>query len=179
MACPGDPVGAQHAFADGAELFHRRLAAHVARVDAELDPTNGAAEGAFQHHVLDAPVEAGPAQVRAVVGTADLKHLPRLVDADEARHARKFLAIEQHKGAIGRRRRKPVDAGVKTLKVERGRVYGPDLMIFGASRPKRITVALLEQLGAALVAPHRRRQALDHSSARSRATCSERRMRSM
>ncbi len=65
MAGPGDAVGAHHAFADGAELGHRGLAARVAGIDAELDPADAAVEGALQHHVLDPAVEA---RCRAIDG---------------------------------------------------------------------------------------------------------------
>src|SRR5687768_4302328 len=72
VAGPGDAVGAQHALADRAELLHRRLAAQIADVDAELDAADAAVEGARQHHVLDPAVEAAPAQMRAIIGAADL-----------------------------------------------------------------------------------------------------------
>src|SRR4051794_24629877 len=62
MASPGDPVGPEHPFPHRPELRQRRLAAAVARVDAELDAAKAAPEGAAEHQVLHAPVEADAAQ---------------------------------------------------------------------------------------------------------------------
>ena len=45
---------AQHAFAHRAELRHRRLAAPVARVDAELDAAEAAGEGVVDQQPLEA-----------------------------------------------------------------------------------------------------------------------------
>src|SRR6185369_4323104 len=179
MAGPGDAVGAEHAFADGAKLLHRGLAAAVAAVDAELDAANPAVEGAFQHHVLDAAVEAGAAEMRAVVGAADLQHLARFVDAEIARHSGELVAVEEHEGAVARGRGVEVDALVEAVGPEIVGVDFPDLALLGAGGLERLAVALFEQLGATAVAGHGCIEAVDHSRSRSCATFSERSRRSM
>src|SRR3954451_14876047 len=80
MAGPGDAIGAEHAFAHGTELLHRRLGTLVAAVDPELDPAHAAVEGAAEHHIFNAAVETGATELRTVVGAADLERLPSLVD---------------------------------------------------------------------------------------------------
>ena len=87
-------------------------------VDAELDAAEAAVEGAAQHHVLDPPVEAGAAQVRAVIGAADLQHCRGLVDAEEARHAGELVAVEQDEGAVALAAAVEVDALVEAVGAE-------------------------------------------------------------
>src|SRR6476661_8004466 len=132
MAGPGDPIGAEDALADGAELLHCCLAAAVASVDAELDPAEAALEGADQHHVLDAAVKAAPAQVRAVVRAANLQHLAVWVDANEARHADDFVAVEEDESPVCGVGDVAVHALVKTVRAEIVGVDLPDLGLHGA-----------------------------------------------
>src|SRR6478672_11762895 len=125
MTGPGDAVGAEHAFAHGAKLFHRRLAAAVAKIDAELDAAHAASEGALQHHGLHPAVEAGATQLWAIVSAADFEHLPVRVDAEEARHAGKRVAVEQDERAVGGVGQITVDAAVEAAGPEVVRVDIP------------------------------------------------------
>src|ERR671912_2376335 len=122
MAGPGDPIRAKNALAHGTKLLHRRLAARVADVDAKLDTADPAVEGSLQHHVLHAPIEAAAAQVRAIIGAADLEALPAFVDGDEARHARKLVAFEQDEGAVVTPARERIDRLVEVRRSEINRI---------------------------------------------------------
>src|SRR4051794_24609090 len=100
MPGPGDAVGAEHAFAHRAQFLHRRLAARVASIDAELDPANAAIEDPGKHHVLDSAVEARAAQMRTVISAADFEHLASFVDSEQARHAGELASVEQDEGPV-------------------------------------------------------------------------------
>src|SRR5215207_5615454 len=181
MAGPGDPVCAKNALAHGTKLLHRRLAAAVSNVDAKLDPTDPEVEGALQHHVLHAPVEAAAAQVRAIIGAADLQALPAVVDGDEARHASKLVAFEQDEGAVVGPTREGIDGLIEIRWPEIDRVDFPDVAVFRASGPQRVAMFLVEQLRPAAVAGHPlgKPPDVDHSSSRSCETFSERSRRSI
>src|SRR5687767_10447591 len=129
VAGPGDSVPAQHAFTDGAELLHRRLAAPVALVDAELDAANPAIKGPREHHVLDPAIEPGAAQVRTVKGAADLQRTAIFVDAKVARHAGEFVAVEQYEGAVALAAAIEVDALVEAVGAEIERIDLPDVAV--------------------------------------------------
>src|SRR5688572_2555269 len=146
MAGPGDAVGAHHAFANRAQLLHRRLASLIALVDAELDPAHSAIEGALKHHVLDPPVEACAAQLRPVIGSANLEHAAIGVDAEIARHARQLIAVEQDEGAVSLTGPVVIDALVETLGPKIVGVELPDVLVLGARGPQPIAMPFLEQL---------------------------------
>src|SRR4051794_31506882 len=119
--------------------------------------------------------------MRAIVGAANLEHLPALVDADEARHAGDLAAVEKDEGAIQRRVRKPVDAAVEMLRVEGRRIDGPNFFLLGARFAEADTQGFTEGFRAAAIAAHRLAEPskIDHSSPRSCATLSDRSRRSM
>src|SRR5690349_14697907 len=154
MAGPRDAVGSQHAFANGAELRHRGLAAVVAPVDAELDTTDPTVEGTGEHHVLDATIEPGAAQMRSVVGSAYLERLTSFADMDEAGHAGEFVAVEEHEGESVGIIGEDADALVETVGSEIERVDIPDLAVLGAGCLERLAMVFAEQLRSAAVADH-------------------------
>src|SRR6476469_2751272 len=133
VARPGDAVGAQDALADRAELLHCRLRAPVTDVDAELDPADAAVESSLQHHVLDPAVEAGAAEVRAIISAADFQHLAGWIDAKIRGHPGKLVALEQDESAVVGVRRVAVDAVVEAVRTEVVGVDAPDLAVLGAS----------------------------------------------
>src|SRR5437763_285992 len=152
VAVPGDAVGAEQAFAHGAELLHRRLRARVAAVDVELDAADARGEGAGEHHVLDAAVETGAAEFRSIISPADLEHLARFVDAEKARHAGELVAVEQHERAGARVGDVAIDRGIEAVGAEIAGVNLPNLAVFGAGGLQWLAMPLTEQFAAAAVA---------------------------
>src|SRR5579884_3453919 len=140
MAGPGDAVGAEHAFTHRAQLLHRSLAALIADVDAELDATNSAIEGAPQHHVLHPPIEARAAELRPIVSAADLQHLGVGIDTEKARHAGQLTAFEQDEGAVVRVGRVARDALIETVRPELAGIDVPDLAVLGAGGSESLAI---------------------------------------
>jgi hypothetical protein len=90
------PVGAQHAFASGAELLHRRLAASVALSTRNSTRRYPHSKARVQHHVFSARLKPVPRRLRAVIGAADLERYAARSSIGEmtARHAGELVAVE-------------------------------------------------------------------------------------
>src|SRR3546814_17826047 len=93
MAGPGNTLGADHAFANSAELRHRRLGTPIAGIDAKLDSAKAARECSINHELLDHSVKAGAALLRHNVGIPDLKDATTLVDRDIGAHPEKLITL--------------------------------------------------------------------------------------
>src|ERR1700709_1415109 len=78
VAGPGDPVFAEQALANRADLRQCRLAALVAGVDSKFDPAKPARDPTADHHVLDHSVQPRAAPGGKVIGHTDLQHLATL-----------------------------------------------------------------------------------------------------
>jgi hypothetical protein len=64
--------------------------------------------------------------MRPVIGPADLECLASLVDAEEARHARQLIAVEQYESPVERGSGQLVDGRVEFVREEIERIDFPD-----------------------------------------------------
>src|SRR4051812_31041907 len=170
MASPSDPLGADHPLAHRAQFGHCRLAAPVARVDAELDPPKAAIDRTADHQVLHPAVEAGAAEPRHVIGVADLEHAALRIDAEIGAHAHQLAAEQDREGAAVRAGPELVEARVEMIRIIGDGVDRPDIGIERAGVLQRLAVGLGERLQAQVALGHRLPELHSMSLPKSRAT---------
>ena len=149
MSGPRNAIGTHDSFTNGTDFLHRRLGPLVASVDPEFDPPDAAIESALQHHVLDAPVEAGATLMRAIIGAADLQYLTRFIDTEVAGHACKLIAFEQDERAVVGVGYVTIDAVVEAFGTKIVGVNLPDIAVLGAGGFQLLAMFFAEQLGSA------------------------------
>src|SRR3546814_11284870 len=98
MAGPGNTLGADHAFANSAELRHRRLGTPIAGIDAKLHSAKAARECSVNHELLDHSVKAGAALFRHHVGFPQLQGATTLLAREIGAHPHNHKSGESRVG---------------------------------------------------------------------------------
>src|SRR5207253_6946576 len=138
-------------------------------------------EGAVEHEALHAAVEAGAADGRGEIGSADLQGGVRGVDGEVAGHADKPLAQEDGEGDVLGRAEALTEGAVEMLADPAHRVDVPDVRVLGTGGAERLAMALGERLQPDLAVRHGGAEGHSSSSlgARSCATLGARSSESM